>query len=666
METYTLRPRSAPHPAASYRIDYAGELNPAQYEAATTLEGPVLVIAGAGSGKTRTLVYRVARLIESGVNPGQVLLLTFTRKAAEEMLRRASTLVGASCERVAGGTFHSFANTVLRRAGRRLGLAPNFTILDRGDAEDVVSLLRSRAGLDRKDRRFPRKNAILAILSMAVNRARPIETVVGESYAHLYEHLDDLVRLGAAYAQYKREKNLVDYDDLLVHLRDLLRDHAEIAAQLSRTYRYVMVDEYQDTNPLQAEIVRGLAVAHENVMAVGDDSQSIYSFRGATFRNIMDFPSLFAGTRVITLEENYRSTQPILDLANAIIDRAAEKHTKILFTRKREGEPPLLLQCVDEQAQSRFVAQRILELREEGVPLDDMAVLFRSSFHSFDLELELQRADVPFVKRGGFKFIETAHVKDVLAHLRIVANPRDAVSWHRVLLLLDGLGPRTADGLAAQLTAAPDLGEATERLTAYPRRGAFTKELGRLATLFRELAPDEVPPGEKVARVVGFYTPMLRHLHPEDFPKREKDLEHFVTIAARYRSLPSLLTDMALEPPTDSVGDVLAAEVDEGLLTLSTIHSAKGLEWDTVFVVWMVDGRFPSYHNIHDEEEVEEERRLLYVAVTRAEERLYLSYPIDIYDRAAGMVLGRPSRFVEGLPEELLRGVQVIDEVGPR
>src|SRR5438132_4647662 len=662
METYTLRPRSDARREPHYRIDYEGELNPAQYAAATALEGPVLVVAGAGSGKTRTLVYRVARLVESGVNPAQILLLTFTRKAAEEMLRRASMLVGGSCEQVAGGTFHSFANTVLRRAARRLGLRPGFTILDRSDSEDVVNLLRSRAGLDRKDRRFPRKGAIVEIFSMAVNRSTTVPALLEDGYSHLYEHLDDLVRLEEGYRRYKREQDLVDYDDLLVLLRDLLRDHPEAAAHLSRSHRYVMVDEYQDTNRLQAEIVRGLAVAHRNVMAVGDDSQSIYSFRGATFRNIMEFPDLFPGTRIITLEENYRSTQPILDLANAVIERAAEKHTKILRARRGPGRPPSLVQCADEQAQSRFVCQRILELREEGVSLDEIAVLFRSSFHSFDLELELQRADIPFVKRGGFKFIETAHVKDALAHLRIVANPRDAVSWHRVLLLLEGLGPRTAEDLVGHLAAPATVEEATERLVAHPRRGPYTKDLGHLAACLRTIAPDTVSPGEKVAQVVAFYTPMLRHIHREDFPKREKDLEHFVTIATRYRSLASLLSDMALEPPQDSVGDVLAADVDEGLLTLSTIHSAKGLEWHTVFVIWMVDGRFPSYHNLHDTEEVEEERRLLYVAVRRAKEHLYLSYPIDIYDRATGMVLGKPSRFVEGLPDGLLAGLQVIDE----
>jgi DNA helicase-2/ATP-dependent DNA helicase PcrA len=412
--------------------------------------------------------------------------------------------------------------------------------------------------------------------------------------------------------------------------------------------------------------VQGLAVAHQNVMAVGDDSQSIYSFRGATFRNIMEFPALFSGTQMIKLEENYRSTQPILDLANGVIERAAERHTKILRARRGEGQSPLLVQCADEQTQSRFVCQRILELREEGVPLDEMAVLFRSSFHSFDLELELQRADVPFVKRGGFKFIETAHVKDVLAHLRVVANPRDAVSWHRVLMLLEHVGPRTAEDIFTHLASAPDLAGAAALLGSYARRGPYSRELGRLATLLGEVVPDAVPPGEKVARVVSFYAPMLRHLHPEDFPKREKDLEHFVTIAGRYRSLASLLSDMALEPPTDSVGDVLAADVEEGLLTLSTIHSAKGLEWNTVFVIWLVDGRFPSYHNLHDGEEIEEERRLLYVAVTRAKEHLYLSYPIDIYDRSSGMVLGQPSRFLADLPEGVMGGLQVVDEVGFR
>jgi len=337
----------------------------------------VLVIAGAGSGKTRTLVYRVARLVESGVNPAQVLLLTFTRKAAEEMLRRAAILVGASCEHVSGGTFHSFANSVLRRHGRPIGLSPGFTILDRGDSEDVVNLLRSRAGLDKKERRFPRKGAILELFSMAVNRSTNVPELVETTYGHLADHLEDLLRLEQEYRTYKRERSLADYDDLLVLLRDVLRDSRDVAEQLSRTYRYIMVDEYQDTNRLQAEIVRTLAATHDNVMAVGDDSQSIYSFRGANFRNIMDFEKMFPGTRLVKLEENYRSTKPILELANAIIDRAPEKYTKVLRARSTGDGKPMLVQCGDERAQSRFIAQRILELREEGVSLDEVAVLLR-------------------------------------------------------------------------------------------------------------------------------------------------------------------------------------------------------------------------------------------------------------------------------------------------
>jgi DNA helicase-2/ATP-dependent DNA helicase PcrA len=405
---------------------------------------------------------------------------------------------------------------VLRRQARRIGLEPNFTILDRGDAEDVVGLLRSRAGLDRKDRRFPRKGAILEILSMAVNRAMSVPEVVESSYGHLYDHLDDLVALGEAYTKYKREKNLVDYDDLLVHLRNLLRDEPEIAAQLSRTYRYIMVDEYQDTNPIQADIVRGLATAHQNVWRSATTARASTRSAGR--------PSATSWTSHAVRGHAAHQARGELPL-DAAHPRSRQRHHrpclgeahKVLRTQRGAGEQPLILQCTDEQAQSRFVCQRILELREEGVPLDEIAVLFRSSFHSFDLELELQRADLPFVKRGGFKFIETAHVKDVLAHLRVLANPRDAVSWHRVLLLLDGLGPRTADDLTAQLATVSGLEEATERLTAYPRRGAYTKDLARLAALLRELSPEELSPGEKVARVVGFYVPCCATHTPRTF-----------------------------------------------------------------------------------------------------------------------------------------------------
>ncbi len=657
MERYTLRRESVPPRQAQYRIDYAEALNPAQLEAVTAVEGPVLVVAGAGSGKTRTLVYRVARLVESGVDPGHILLLTFTRKAAGEMLRRASRLLDGRCERVAGGTFHSFANNVLRRHGDAIGLNRAFTILDRGDAEDVINLLRAERGLDRKDRRFPRKQAIAEIFSMAVNKSRRLEDLLEDEYIHLLDHGEDLAQLQQRYAAYKAEQQLLDYDDLLLHLRRLLLEAEPVRQRLGQQYRYLMVDEYQDTNRLQAEIVRLLACGHDNVMAVGDDAQSIYSFRGADFRNIMEFPALFAGTRIITLEENYRSTQSILDVTNAIIERARERYTKKLFTRRPGGTPPLLVAGDEEQHQSRFVCQRILELREEGVPLHEIAVLFRSSFHSFDLEIELARCDIPFVKRGGFKFIETAHIKDVLAHLRVLANPRDAVSWHRILLLLDGIGPRTSEALVRVLRESPDAPTALEQGGV---RGNAV-EVRALADLLRRLSSIGAP-GEQLSLVLRYYEPLLKRAYREDYPKRQRDLEQFSVIAARYQSLEALLSDMALEPPGDSVGDVLAADADdEGALTLSTIHSAKGLEWHTVFVIWVVDGRFPSLYSVNDEEALEEERRLLYVAATRAKDHLHLTYPMRVFDRASGMVLGRPSRFVDDIPAELLKAVMLVE-----
>ena len=654
-DTYVLR---RPQREAQFRLDYQGLLNPAQLEAVVTTAGPVLVVAGAGSGKTRTLVFRVARLVESGVDPQSILLLTFTRKAAEQMLRRAAGLLDGRCEQVAGGTFHSFANVVLRRHGRALGLESSFTILDRGDSEDAIGLQRARMGLDKKDKRFPRKQTIGEMFSMAVNKSRPLRDLIEGSYSHLAEHADDLVALEEAYRAYKAERQVVDYDDLLVKLHELLRDHATVRTQLSDRYRYIMVDEYQDTNPLQASIVRLLAAAHDNVMAVGDDAQSIYAFRGADFRNIMDFPKLFPDARIIALEENYRSTQPILDVANAVIAQASERYTKVLFTRQPEGAQPLLIAAANENYQSRFICQRILELREEGVPLPEIAVLFRSSFHSFDLELELTRADLPFVKRGGFKFIETAHIKDALAHLRVIENPRDAVSWHRLLLLLEHIGPRAADAIASQLTAAPDVPAALESVAGKP----YSTDLRALAGLFRRIGDGARRPDEQLGEVLRYYEPLLKRVHPDDYPKRQRDLEHFVSIAARYRSLQSLLTDMALEPPTDSVNDVLATDEEEGLLCLSTIHSAKGLEWHTVFIIWTVDGKFPSTYSMHGEEELEEERRLLYVAVTRAKQNLYLSYPINMYDRASGMVLSKPSRFLDGIPRQLLRPMQLVEQ----
>jgi DNA helicase II / ATP-dependent DNA helicase PcrA len=654
---YVLR-NTDPTISRSAKLDFRKELNDAQLEAANAVDGPLLIIAGAGTGKTRTLVYRVAHLIDIGVDPRSILLLTFTRRAAEEMLRRASVLIDNRCSQVAGGTFHSFANLVLRQYGRRIDLLPSFTIMDRRDSEDAIQLLRTDMGLNNKDKRFPRKQTVGEIFSMAVNKQTTVTDLIDREYPHLYDSLDDLLRLYERYVEYKSTKTLLDYDDLLTKLKDLLAKNEDARHRLSQTYQFIMVDEYQDTNHLQSLIVRLLAADHDNVAVVGDDAQSVYSFRGANFRNIMDFPKAFPGARIIKLEENYRSTQPILNLTNEIIQRAREGYEKRLFTRKREGDTPILVQAESEQMQSRFVCQKILELREEGVPLWDMAVLFRSSFHSFDLELELTRHNIPFIKRGGFQFMETTHIKDLLAHLRILANPQDAISWNRILLLLEGVGAQQSQKITRWLLEG---NYPVERLRSYDAKGKVAQGLRTLAQVF-QVAGEAERPVEQTQYLMQYYLPILKRNHPDDHPKRMKDLEHFQGITERYRSLERLLTDMALEPPNDSVAGVLAVDPDEGPLVLSTIHSAKGLEWHSVFIIWALEGRFPSFYNISSDEDLEEERRLLYVAATRAKENLFITYPIKIFDRGLRMVLSRPSQFIEGISENLLEPMSLVDE----
>lgn len=639
-------------------LDYRKELNEAQYRAATAVGGPLLIIAGAGTGKTRTLVYRVAHLIDHGVDPRSILLLTFTRRAAEEMIRRASLLIDGRCNQVAGGTFHSFANLVLRRYGRYIALSPSFTIMDRRDSEDVIQLLRCDMGLNTKEKRFPRKQTVGEIFSMTHNKQVSLSDLLEIEYPHLVDVNFELSELYRRYVDYKSTKSLLDYDDLLLQLRNLLFDHPEARERLSEVYRYIMVDEYQDTNHLQADIVRLLAATHDNVAVVGDDAQSIYSFRGANFRNIMDFPKQFPGAQLIKLEENYRSTQPILNLTNEIIARAQEGYEKRLFTRKSVGTRPKLVQAGSEQMQSQFVCQKILELREEGVPLWDIAVLFRSSFHSFDLEIELARHNIPFIKRGGFQFMETAHVKDLLAHLRVLANSQDAVSWNRILLLLEGVGPGASQKIIKWLLEG---GDAIARLRNYPAKGKIAHGLRTLAQVLQE-AKQAAVPSEQAQYLMQYYVPLLKQNYPDDHPKRLRDMEHFQGMTERYRSLERLLSDMALEPPNDTIGGVLAVDADEGPLILSTIHSAKGLEFHSVFIIWALEGRFPSFYNNSSSEELEEERRLLYVAATRAKQNLFISYPTRVFDKSLRMVLSRPSQFIDGMSQRLLEPVALVPE----
>ena len=639
--------------------DYARELNPQQLAAVDVVNGPALVIAGAGSGKTRVLVYRVARLIDRGIDPASILLLTFTRKAAREMLERGWAAHRPESERVTGGTFHSVANALLRRYGRVIGLDHRFTILDRGDSEDLINLTRAEIGLGDTGKRFPRKRTIADVFSKCANTLQSLEDVLLKDYAHFGDSLSELTRLQEAYDSTKRERQLVDYDDLLLRLRELLTADEHAQRMISDTYRYILVDEYQDTNPLQAEVVKKMAATHDNVMVVGDDSQSIYSFRGATFRNIMEFPTLFPGTRIFKLEENYRSTSSILEFANAVIERAAEKYSKTLFTRKALGERPVLIRAVGETQQSRFVAQKILELQDEGVPLDDIAVLFRSGFHAFDLEIELSKREIPFEKRGGLKFIETAHVRDLLAHLRIIHNPLDRIGWTRSLRLVEGVGQKRAKDLIDQI-------EISESPYEVLRQGSGRSALGlrNLAEVLESVGPGEHgSPPDQLKRLLDYYFPILKDQY-DDYPKRIRDLEHLLVMVERYDTLEEFVADLTLEPPDESVTGVQAPDRDDELV-LSTIHSAKGLEWRCVFVIWLVDGRFPSSYAVTTEEDLEEERRLLYVAVTRAKQSLYLTFPVQVYDKFTGSVLSEPSRFLDDVPASLVDAWTVVEEGEP-
>jgi len=622
------------------------KLNPAQREAVESIEGPVLVIAGAGSGKTRTLTTRLAYLVSQGIPAEKILLLTFTRKAAREMITRAEALVGNSCGKVQGGTFHSLCHYMLRQYGYLLGFSPNFTVLDRGDSEDLLNLLKNSLGFPGAKRHAPKKETLATILSKIKNQGKTLEEIITTEYPNFVDLIPQIERLFKEYELYKREHQLMDYDDLLINWLTILKEYPQVREEVGRRYNYIMVDEYQDTNLLQGEIVFYMASFHRNVMAVGDDSQSIYGFRGANYRNIFDFPKYFPEARIIKLEQNYRSTQPILDLANAVIERSKIKYTKVLFSEKKEGPKPILFRAKDDHAGSEFVADEILRLtNEEGVPLSQIAVLMRAAFHSYDLELELTKRGIPFVKYGGLRLFESAHIKDVVSILRILVNPYDFLSWNRVLLLLEGVGPRSAERIV-NLLKTSDLESAIFNI----KRQFSQPELQKLLNLFRELMGKRLPPLETLSQVLSFYKPIFERAYFEDAHRRERDLESLIALAEKYETLEEFLTDLVLEPIYSSE---VEGERKEEILTLSTIHSAKGLEWHTVFVLSVIEGRFPSSYSLLNPEELEEERRLFYVAVTRAKERLYLIAPLTVYVPGEGRAFARLSRFLQEVPKGL-------------
>jgi DNA helicase-2/ATP-dependent DNA helicase PcrA len=640
------------------KIDYEKELNETQYQAVTTVDGPLLIVAGAGTGKTRTLVYRVARLIELGVRPESVLLLTFTRRAATSMLSRAAALADERCQRVSGGTFHSMSHFTLRKYAELAGVRRTFIVLDSSDTEDLVDLVRRQAGLSStRERRLPRKRTICAIFSMVANKLISLEEVIAQHYPQFAGEGEALENLFGRFEEYKREHHLLTYDDLLVRLRDALKESEELRQKLSSQFRYIMVDEYQDTNKLQAQIVRLMAASHDNVAVVGDECQSIYSFRGASFKNMLEFPELFPDARVIKLEENFRSTQPILEVANAIISEASEGYRKRLFSRVTEGPSPMLIEARNENEQSRFVAQRIGELLEEGVPLHEISVLFRAGSHSFDLEIELGKHAIPFRKFGGIRFAESAHIKDVLAFLRLVVNPSDTLSWFRALKLLDHIGDATVEQITDYLDIerkefrTPKAKESLfKKLKQFPAKASYEAPLIKVAHLLGTIA-EQKSPRAQIAAIERFYRPILQSRY-DDHPRRQRDLEHLITISKRYKSSEELLADVALDPVDTALAEATAR--GQGYVTLSTVHSAKGLEWDALFVIWMMDGWFPSTRAYDAFEDLEEERRLLYVATTRAKRHLYFIYPQSAYEGGGPSAFPVTSPFLEPIPPTIL------------
>jgi DNA helicase II / ATP-dependent DNA helicase PcrA len=643
--------------AGTQAIDYEKELNEAQFKAVTTTEGPLLIVAGAGTGKTRTLVYRVARLVEIGAKPESILLLTFTRRAAASMLTRAAALADARCQRVSGSTFHSLGHSVLRKYAEEAGVARNFTVLDQSDTEDLIDLLRRQIKLPR-ERHFPRKRTIAAIFSMMVNKLQSLKQVLSHEYPQFLDERRNLDALFKSFEEFKRTRHMLTYDDLLVRLREALESSVELRERLSDQYRYIMVDEYQDTNKLQAQIVKLMTARHDNVAVVGDEFQSIYSFRGASHRNMLEFPKLFPKSQIIKLEENFRSTQPILDVANSIIADVKESFKKRLYSRIEGGQPPVVVSAGDENEQSRFVTQRIAELREEGVPLREIAVLFRSSSHSFDLEIELGKNNIPFRKFGGMRFAESAHIKDALAFLRVVNKPSDTLSWFRSLKLIAHIGDATVYQILEYLgveqrefRSARTRAALFKKLLRFPGRAGYQAQLTRLARVFTTVCESKTP-SEQLSAVLRFYRPLLKNKY-DDVQRRGRDLEHLQTIAKRYKTTAKLLDDVALDPSEVIQGN--AARNGGGFVTLSTVHSAKGLEWDHLFVIWMTDGWFPANRFQDEFDDFEEERRLLYVATTRAKKDLHFVYPaVNVY--LGPETDGSPtlSRFLEAIPPSIL------------
>ena len=655
-----------------FLVNYKADLNEEQYCVVTAGPGPILVIAGAGSGKTRAVTYRVSRLVESGVSPARILLVTFTNKAAREMLHRVEGLVQADVRRIWGGTFHSIANRILRRHAESVDYKPNFTILDSEDAKDLIESSIQEAGIDSKARRFPKAEVLADLISFANNRDMMIRDTVVKNYPHFEPLVTQIERVDRIYQARKLERNTMDYDDLLINWKRLLTEKEEIGRYWADTFEHILVDEYQDTNKIQAEIVDLLAVGHRNVMVVGDDAQSIFGWRGAHFANIYTFKERYPDAQEFRLETNYRSRPEIILLANASIRNNRRQFPKNLqAARNSAGLSPAVVPLSDAEQQAAFVAGRVLELRDEGVKLSEMAVLYRSHWHALELQLELVRRDIPYSIRSGVRFFEQAHIKDVVSYLRLIVNPHDELAWKRVLKLIPQVGNATANRIWERIAfAAEPL--ALVRRTDFDARPRAAEGWADFVRLIEQLiSPENVDrPAAQIALILSSgYEEHLQNTF-ENADLRAEDLRQLSNYAARFESTEEFLSELALvnterfgAPQGTTAEDVVMGGDEDEKLVLSSIHQAKGLEWREVFLIWAADGKFPSARSLRDADSEEEERRLFYVAVTRAKDELYLCYPLVVTDWSRQTVIQKPSRFITEVPRELCEIWSVEEEM---
>ena len=677
---YTLQRAPA---SSSIHIDYAAELNEQQFAAVTAAPGPLLVIAGAGSGKTRTLTYRVAYLLENGIDPRNILLLTFTNKAARQMLDRVANLLPMDASGIWGGTFHSIGNRMLRRHGSAIGYPSGFTIMDREDQKDLINAVVASAGIDPKEIRFPKGDVLADIFSFVVNTEKPIEELLAEKFPYFLPLLERIKDVQQRYEKKKKSTNSVDFDDLLEKTLSMLQQHEGICSFYRRQFQFILVDEYQDTNKIQADFIDTLALDHKNVMVVGDDAQSIYSWRGANFQNILEFPKRYPGAQVFKIEMNYRSVPEILEVANAAISANVQQFRKSLSpTRESNAVKPAVVALNDGSEQAQFVAQRILELRDEDVDLSDIAVLYRAHYHAVELQLELSRRGIPYQITSGIRFFEQAHIKDVTSFVRVVANPRDEVAFKRMVKLLPGIGNRSAENLwnawdksLGTVAAIADRGSEDvptptgigdpgykfgERILAMNVGARSKKSWSQLAHTLDEIAPggQPNPPSEMITSIVEAIYDDYAKVNFTNYELRREDLNQLAVFARQFKDIHEFLSQLALISNVDAEAAPNQAGEKEAV-NLSSVHQAKGLEFHTVFVIWLSDGMFPSARSLDTRDALEEERRLFYVAVTRARDELYLTYPHMRLNAGYGEMLQRPSRFLKEIPNALVEDWQV-------